>query len=486
VGRASPVPHGPERATWAARASLARLAALALLGLAALLAAGAAPRLRPPREPAEIRRILADGAHAGDCDRCHSMHAEGQPVLHPNALIGPDDNSLCDGCHVTPWEGGSYAGTWLYVGSSHGSDANVIWPGPEPPARIEPDAANKCLSCHDPHGWTDATGEIPHLMVAREERLCLACHDGAPASKDVSADFQKAYRHPVADYSGRHTGPGESQPSDYGTTPLNRRHSECEDCHNPHVLRADGPLGPTGSDASKTTLGVSRVLVLNGAAGTPPSYTFVAGSDTLTPPVAEYQLCFKCHSSWTTQPTGQTDFARVLNPANPSYHPVEDVGTNPGIAPLAFVPGWSASSLTRCADCHGSDFGTARGPHGSSYPDILKRPYVASSVSRVTTSDEECFLCHSYDVYANPGSPESVRAYSRFNRPGVDKGHAEHVGEQNVPCYACHVTHGSTTEKHLIATGRDPGLLNYAEGANGGTCSPTCHSIATYTINYAR
>ncbi len=453
---------------------------LSVLPVLALAAPG--PR---PRDPMEIATMLASGAHAGDCSTCHSQHGEGQSMAYEHALIGPDDNTLCDRCHITPWSGGSYAGTWTYTGSAHGSSRTAIWPGPDPPARTEPDAPGKCLNCHDPHGWKDAGGEIPRLMVAREEALCLACHDGSPATTNVRSDLQKAYRHPTTDYSGRHSGPAESLSSDFAVSPVNRRHAECEDCHNPHVARHDAGAGPMPPDASKRLLGVSRVKVLNGAAGGAPSYTFTAGADTLSAPVTEYQLCFKCHSSWTVQPGGQTDLARVLNPANPSYHPVEALGKNLNISALAFVTGWSATSYTKCGDCHGSDLGAA-GPHGSSYRYILKAPYTASSAYRTMASNEVCFSCHSYDVYANRDSPESVRAASRFNRPRADKGHAEHVSDKRVPCYACHTTHGSSTLNHLIVTGRSPGIRSYTETSTGGTCSPTCHGSESYTVNYAR
>ena len=468
-----------------AAARVVRLARFALLAVALLALISAAPRLRPPRGAEKITKILAEGPHAGDCERCHTMHAEGAPAPQSNALIGPNDNTLCQSCHDTDWAGGSYAGTWTYTGSSHGSSNLMIWPGPDPPARIEPGAQNKCVNCHDPHGWTDTSGKIPMLALLREEKLCFTCHDGSPAATHVQADFLKPFRHPATDYSGRHTGPAESQPADFAVS-LNRRHAECADCHNPHVARHDPLAGTPKPDASKTLLGVSRVSVLNGAAGTVPAYAFLAASDTLTQPVTEYQLCFKCHSSWTTQPTGQTDLARVLNPANPSFHPVEAAGANPGILSGAFVPGWSASSLTSCGDCHGSDFGAVRGPHGSSYRHLLKAPYDAMSGTRAMESNELCFSCHSFDVYANPAAPEMVRAASRFNAPSVARGHAEHVGASSVPCASCHVTHGSATQPFLLVTGRVPGILSYTPNANGGTCAATCHGAKSYTVNYAR
>lgn len=460
---------------------------LALLVLTAAVLVAAGPlTLRPPRPEDQIARALAAGPHAGDCEQCHTTHGEESGIVYPNALIGPDENSLCLRCHDVPWAGGSFGGDALYRGTSHGSSPEMVWPGPVPGQRIEPDAATKCVNCHDPHGWSDAQGLIPHLTVQREERLCLTCHDGNPAPGDVSADLAKPYRHPTATWSGRHRSAAENQPSDFGLLPLDNRHAECGDCHNPHASRPDGPMGATGSDASKTTLGVSRVMVLNGPAGAPPLYTFVPGSDTLSAPVAEYQLCFKCHSSWTTQPAGQTDFARVLNPANPSHHAVEGPGANPGIDPMAFVAGWSASSTVRCGDCHGPDFGSVRGPHGSIYEHLLVADYPASPAPRTMTSNELCFRCHSFDVYANDQSPGMVLHASRFNGSGAQLGHAGHVAGQSVPCYACHTTHGSTTQPFLLVTGRAPGLLSYTRTVSGGTCTPTCHGTESYLVNYAR
>jgi hypothetical protein len=315
----------------------------------------------------------------------------------------------------------------------------------------------------------------------------LTCHDGAPASINIGADLARPYQHPVTMYSGRHAGPKESQPEEFGAAPQNNRHSECVDCHNPHVATADVAGVPAPPGLSRANLGVSRVLVQNGGPGARPSFTFAAAADTLSAPVAEYQICFKCHSSWTRQPTGQTDLALELNPANASYHPVEAAGRDATIEPLSFAPGWTAASLTHCVDCHGSDLIVGpRGPHGSAYRYILKQPYTASSQTHVTTPNELCFTCHAYDVYANPNAPDPVRAASRFNAPGATKGHAEHVGALNVPCYACHVTHGAADQPHLIVTGRDPGIRSYSETMTGGTCAPTCHDPRSYTTNYAR
>lgn len=473
------------RAPWRGPAALA---ALVLVALALATLASAAPRRRPIKFPsrssADIPRIAALGSHADQCDQCHTAHAEGT-TPQPGLLLAPNDNQLCVNCHGAAWTSGSFPGLPLYTGAAHGASPNVVWPGPDPPARNATDAG-MCRNCHDPHGYTDATGLIPRLGLQREEKLCLTCHDGAPAMTQVMSEYQKPYRHPTLDFSGRHAGPGETTPEAYGRTPLNQRHAECEDCHNPHVARADQLGGPQGSDASLTTLGTSRVAVLNGAAGSIPMYTFVPSSDTTQSPNAEYQLCFKCHSSWTTAPAGQTDLARVLNPANPSYHPVEAPGANPNISPLAFTPGWSAASVTRCGSCHGSDFGLTRGPHGSMNAGLLRAPYDAMPGVRASSPNELCFSCHSYDVYANSSAPTATREASRFNAPGATKGHAEHVGDANTPCADCHVTHGSASLPNLLVTGRAPGIDSFIRTASGGTCTTSCHASQSYVVNYAR
>jgi predicted CXXCH cytochrome family protein len=465
-----------------------KLTAATLIGSVAALAAialltGAMPRRMSPRTPAAIESVLGQGPHAGDCQSCHTMHAEGG-APNPGALLAPNDNLFCGSCHADTWTGPSYPGLPHYTGSAHGGSLTAVWPGPVPPPRIEAGAAGKCLNCHDPHGWEDAAGLVPFLGLSREESLCLACHDGAPAA-DVRSDYQKPFRHPGPEYAGRHSGMGEALPTDFGRSPANLRHAECEDCHNPHVARSDAPFVPGPDRMSKRLLGVSRVAVVHGGAGSSPVFNFIPGADTLTSPGGESQLCYKCHSSWTTQPSGQTDLARELNPNNPSFHPVESLGANTNIAFGAFVAPWGSLSRTRCTDCHGSDDGFAAGPHGSLYQGILKRPYPASAQNRPPDSGELCFSCHSFDVYGNPGASDPVRAQSRFNKPGVDKGHAEHAGLE-VPCYACHVTHGSTTLPNLLVTGRSPGIVSYTRTLDGGTCAPTCHGSQSYTVNYAR
>ena len=426
----------------------------------------------------------------GDCAQCHVAHDGASPNAF--ALFAPNTNALCytSGCHNLSSANAIFQAPSTYDASSHAIRSAVVWPGADsivdpaaPRARPSGDWG-KCVNCHDVHGYNlDGTGLIPGLVFSREERLCHVCHDGSPAGKNVKADFVKTYRHPV-ETSGRHAVNEGGTSSAYGASPTSNRHSECADCHNSHVAGADG-TPPPAPNASNRIRGVNRIAVINGAAGSAPTYIYRAPGD-VSAPIAEYQICFKCHSSWTTQPAGQTDLAVRFNGNNPSYHPVEAVGKNINVNAGAFVGGWTGGAQMFCTDCHTSDNTGVRGPHGSQWRYILKKSATASGAQRTMASTELCFDCHRYDTYANDSASTTLKGYSRFNPPGFSRGHTYHVGNRRYPCYACHDSHGSSSKPYLMVTGRSPGLNNYTESQNGGTCSPTCHGSETYRINYPR
>lgn len=428
----------------------------------------------------------------GSCEQCHLQHDSGSP--NPFALFSANTNGLCYSCHTSASANGMFQNQAQYEASSHATSASMIWPGPDPtvdpgapPAKRSGDAG-KCVNCHTAHGYRDGTGLIPSQTFSREERLCIVCHDGSPASKNVKAEFAKAYAHPALTVAGKHDAAEDGTPANYAASPTNNRHAECVDCHNPHADRADtGP--PTPPAASNLLLGVGRVAVTNGPAGSVPTYTYRGPAD--LSPALEYEICFKCHSSWTTLPIttpsggAPKDKALQFNVNNGSYHPVEGVGKNTTINSSAFVSPWVATSLMHCTDCHTSDATSVRGPHGSVYNYLLKKDYRASSAQRAMAQTELCFDCHNYDTYANRSSG-TAQGYSRFNPPTFLRGHTFHVDNRQQPCFACHESHASTTFPHLIVTGRTPGLNNYTETSTGGTCYPTCHASRDYTINYAR
>jgi predicted CXXCH cytochrome family protein len=391
-------------------------------------------------------KLLRTGSQQELCSQCHANVDATSPASHLDLASGP------------LWPGGQY-GSLL-------------------PADTDSAHRGSCGNCHHTHGWPDAanaSADYPSLLVEREENLCYTCHDGSPAAKNLVANFNKTYRHPVS-YSGRHTATEDGNPASYGTA---NRHSECVDCHNAHQLLPDSvpPVPPAASSALR---GVARVSV-NNLSATSVSYTFRGKTDPT--PVKEYELCFTCHSGWTTRPAGQADYALKFNTMIPSFHPVESLGKNTNININAFVNGWRPNQMMACTDCHSSDDTNIRGPHGSAFRYILKKSYVASPASRTMSGSELCFDCHRYDTYANNGATTTVKNYSRF---GGGNGHAYHVGSRHYPCYTCHETHGAANLPNLLVTGRSPGINTYTRTAGGGSCAPSCHGSESYSVAYPR
>lgn len=307
---------------------------------------------------------------------------------------------------------------------------------------------DKCAACHRAH-----TGSGQQLRRGwPEEAVCLACHNATGASSDLETIFYKPYKHNIAAQSGVHI-PGES-----GSVAFANRHVECEDCHNPHNSTAQGASAPNAKGSIK---GASGVNVDNGTQPGLPTYTWLSTISN------EYELCFKCHSSYTTGYTG-TDKGADFNTNNPSYHPVEASGQNAGIDAAAFVSSWDSTSLVYCSDCHGNDQPSPapQGPHGSTNSPILKKPLTQATYwdSDAQTELGLCFDCHTYSVY-HDGSDGS-----RFGK------HRKHVRDKKISCYACHESHGRSDTVHLIRVTAAGPLTDFTHDPTGKSyCSATCH-----------
>ncbi len=396
----------------------------------------------------------------GSCVQCHNWRAnKGARAgrLENRGLFASNNNELCITCHATPSPSGVFPSAADWQQSAHAMTSAE---------------GNLCIQCHDPHGVRDSAGVIPAMLREREPGLCLRCHDGARGGADIRSEMRKPSIH-ARDARGTHD-PHE------GNNRAPQRHATCSDCHNPH--RAMQPSAPSPApEASQRLAGVSRVETTGGVAGMAPLYTWRTAADPAT--ANEYEICFKCHSSWTRQPPGQSDIALETSPASRSFHPIQAVGRNPRIDRNAFVGDWDAQSRVSCTDCHSSDDDRVRGPHGSSYPFLLKKRSPSISDPEPMSRGDLCFDCHSFDVYADASSHATVQRASRFNAPA---GHAFHSGTMKVACGVCHETHGSRREEALIATGRFPGISSYTQTAAGGTCNSTCHSTKSYVVSYPR
>lgn len=316
-----------------------------------------------------------------------------------------------------------------------------------------------CRSCH--RGM--------NMRVTGEERTCLACHGpsykrsemvsadllkmrGGVELADIEAELRKPYNHPVLTTSGVHRQ-SEQLPEDVVNA---ARHSECIDCHEPHVVEKERPFA-----------GIKGKRVGN----------FIVEID------EEYQLCYKCHAASANLPSWSTDKHLEFKVSNPSYHPVEGEGASAFVIslrePYAARKDRPADvSIISCSDCHGSDDPNGpRGPHGSNYRGMLK-----------------------YNYEMEDGRPESYYAYSlcyschdRASILGNESFayHAQHVegatrGQGGTSCYTCHDAHGSSRYPSLIRFNEDvvepnaDGKLQFeAQGiaSRHGSCLLRCHGV---------
>ncbi len=434
----------------------------------------------------------------GSCGQCHSGHtSRGQS--YDFGLYAPNDNNFCwttggaGGCHS---QGGkdSYRGA-MKMSTAHTS-GTLLWPGtreqtPSPPARSSADRG-KCINCHTPHGYEaphphslkpTLSQLVPNQTTVWEEILCEACH------RDIENQTTKTYAHPVdtPSYAMRHQSTeGHASHNDYKWRygyysslhgpPANMRHAECQDCHNVHTTSTSTHLpGSTSSNpASGALIGSTGVAVNNGPEWTTPTYKWINFDSTGYHPRGysgigyEYQLCFKCHSSWTAQPKAaglggvysnydQTDQSVEFNPNNSSFHWVENnIGSSKAYSGSAYANGFSYNSKMYCSDCHKDDArDTPKGPHGSSTPRLLGVQVPGSRFTdwnntvnyRSNPNTVFCFNCHSFGA-------------TGFLKESSKNLHTNEHDEK--PCQACHIAipHGWKRAR-LIAYTTDPSPYNY-------------------------
>lgn len=265
----------------------------------------AAPNTKAPS--ASLPLTVSGDVH---CLTCHDVHKA--PTTTPSGMLLRVSNSttLCVDCHTL-------ADTT--TANAHANPTSgILWPGDQYGGSTYPAytlAADRgaCKNCHTPHGWPDAgnPGQKYGLALgARQDNLCMTCHDGAPA-KDTRTQIVKAVRHPVARTSGRLVG--------------------CGDCHNPHMaapgIHTYTTTATLDRNRIRTAAGVNLIGSLKGADGVRfnysgmanwavpavASYTKLAGGSPTVPASGaefEYQICFKCHTSY--DPAASTPTATAI------------------------------------------------------------------------------------------------------------------------------------------------------------------------------
>ncbi len=267
-------------------------------------------------------------------------------------------------------------------------------------------------------------------------------------------------RHPVSADPGTHVST---------ETQTVARHVECADCHNPHEATATPAAAPFTHGNLRGVWGASPTYVGPGADIT---FKLVKGV------VYEYEICLKCHSTFSDLDGGR-NVASEVNTRNPSSHG--------GVAPSRYAsntagsfvtatPPWTKSSILYCTDCHGDSSPTGvRGVHASDIAPMLRRPFFGTLPSDPT---DLCYSCHKWTVYAS-GAEDVVAlgSNSMFYDPSLPESrlHKLHTIDYGFGCRSCHVSHGSAGLYHLQSSGN-----LYQHYTNGGACTTPCHTVGSF------
>ena len=468
--------------------------------------------------------------NATDCILCHYMgdHMRGAvklmdpdsgylKVITYNPLVQSSVENFCINCHDADGAGGDVTpfsdnvtvpifNKTLWTASAHKAHPYT------------------CMDCHDNgHGSNKSTLLAPYDYTGlgtgtdvtnEEEGFCFSCHGaGGEASVKVHLSFANTNtatairKHDVTASYRKHTNE-EYLGTSFGGA---NRHVECVDCHTPHSAKAyTATVAPT---IYNELIGASGVNPIYTGAGAPTGFTYLDNA------TYEYQVCFKCHSSYTTLPsylpagwsgtadavdglkkltTGGTntqiadsrDMAQEFNPSNASFHPIIAAGTNLNINAATFQTGYSYTSRMYCTDCHNDNqnatAGYGRGPHGSQNLHILdagtggNSGYKSVHNAVNTSTTDFCTKCHQAASYIS-GNTSSRYGY-----------HYYHVANKTQEgCYICHDSHGSE-QLHLINFSRNQtggacitavttntqAAFVHAAGTAANTCNVTCHGTS--------
>lgn len=411
---------------------------------------GGNTKLLPPT--AIVPPVTLDENGELQCSSCHTVHDN----THGNFLVSPDDaGALCLSCHSDPsWPASDHATSGIpvpnNVAAALGADRGSV-------------AANACKNCHRPHG-AGRPSWILHLE--NSSALCLDCHDGAVASRNVAAEIRKFSNHgidPAAPVGG------VSQPFIEG----NR--VSCPDCHDPHAAG-----GAAAGNAPRSLAGVEGVS-LQGV--------------TVDAVTGDHELCFRCHGDNPVAVPSQIDRVAFqpnkrlqFQSSNPSFHPVGNQGVSSSVPSL--IPPLLPSTRITCGDCHDSDRsqragGTGpAGPHGSMFAPLLVRRYDTVDFGRESAAAYAlCYSCHDRN---------SIRADESFRE------HRKHIEAAQTPCSVCHDPHGISSAQgnamnhsHLINFDRSvvfpssSGRLEFEDrGTFQGRCYLTCHGVDHDPLEY--
>ena len=443
-----------------------------------------------PAPPPELAYGGTDEVH---CITCHDPHDDqfGKFLLKDNRY-----SALCVTCHqMSGWSTSAHAT----------STASVVGILPRPPKtwpQYTQLAEWGCEACHTPHfaptaeqllNFTDAPPDPfsctssgchsaqpgpPHAAStapgAQPPRLIAAARGGA----DIGAQIQK--------FSAHHVLPGATaMRSAGGAARAGVRSVACGDCHNPHLANRRESQAPYASGMVQGVSGIDRSGIEVAAV------------------TYEYEICFKCHGDnapdldYVPRVLPSTNTRLDFDTANPSYHPVVGAAgfVNVPSIPSSLEPGMTTSQIIYCTSCHADDQGGSRGPHGSSFPPILRERYETNDGTPESYENYAlCYRCH---------ERSSILADVSFRRKIVRTtpsggGHSGHLAA-GASCATCHDPHGVPAGAQ--STGDHTHLINFdtrsvlpkpgnafpiyqQTGPFSGSCTLVCHGVTHDSTSY--
>ncbi|HET9594213.1 MAG TPA: CxxxxCH/CxxCH domain-containing protein [Anaeromyxobacteraceae bacterium] len=412
-----------------------------------------------------------------------------QYTLHDGSAFGRD----CTKCHASQAEGRAPTSTANSSGAvgPHSSDFGSLLAG-----RVNPGATAANLVCYNCHG-NGATG-----LNTSGKDLASAIASSAATTGGAHKGVQSDTVHATASEASATWNNGAYSGS--------KRHANCLDCHSTHAARAGLVARATSATSARNQLPPSMTGATGVRFSTYPALpsTACASGATLpnacvsqttaasfsTNPVAatyEYEVCFKCHSSFafgnTTWPTAtglsgqqETDTAAEFSPNNRSGHPVVTGlasypnsavpgGGTKGLAASQLLAPWATNVGTQtmlCSDCHNTDAGAtaAQGPHGSAVTFMLSGtnrawPYTVAGANsgtlfRLGTSETNLNASSGNGLFCRNCHPQQNSSSSNNMHTLVGN---QHGNGSMSSCTTCHirVPHGGKVSR-LIVTSNAP------------------------------
>jgi predicted CxxxxCH...CXXCH cytochrome family protein len=318
--------------------------------------------------------------------------------------------------------------------------------------------------------------------------VCYNCHGNGTTGQNVSGNdiataVARGGGHAGINSDTRHgTASEDATTWNSGALSGANRHVSCLDCHDTHLAgKTNHTVGPNDGAITATSplngvsgVGYTATLPANWAT------TAAANLQKVNPATAEWQVCFKCHSSWafgTTPPTGtsglaETDLAQEFNPNNASAHPVVNTLNNQagstgtkGLVAAQLLAPWNANpgnQTMTCTDCHNTDAASpaAQGPHGSAVVFMLSGtnkawPYTAVGTSGTlrTVSTSETNLGAANGLFCRNCHPQQNSTSSNALHRLVGGAGSQH-NSNFFTCVGCHirVPHGGKVSRLIVTT----------------------------------